>query len=58
MLGMVVGNQATKTQAEMFDKLGFSTTELAKRMQVDAKGAILDVWVPFRNYRKMNRPPL
>lgn len=43
MLGMVVGNQATKTQAEMFDKLGFSTTELAKRMQVDAKGAILDV---------------
>lgn len=43
MLGMVVGNQATKTQTEMFDKLGFSTTELAKRMQVDAKGAILDV---------------
>ena len=43
MLGMVVGNQATKTQAELFDRLGFSTTELAKRMQVDAKGAILDV---------------
>lgn len=43
MFGMVVGEEATKTQVAMFDKLGFSATELAKRMQVDAKGAILDV---------------
>lgn len=43
MLGMVVGESATKSQAEAFDKLGFSTTDLAKKMQVDAKGAILDV---------------
>ena len=43
MLGMVAGESATKSQAEAFAKLGFSTTDLAKKMQVDSKGAILDV---------------
>ena len=43
ILGMASGEGATKSQAAAFEKLGFSSTEMAKRMQVDAKGAILDV---------------
>lgn len=43
ILGMVSGEGATKSQVAAFEKLGFSSTEMAKRMQVDAKGAILDV---------------
>lgn len=37
------GEAATDRQAAVLKKLGFNTTDLAKRMQVDAKGAILDV---------------
>lgn len=43
ILAMVAGKSATKSQAEAFASLGMNTTDLAKRMQVDAKGAILDV---------------
>lgn len=43
ILGMVAGEGATKSQAAAFDKLGMSATDVARRMQVDAKGAILDV---------------
>jgi TP901 family phage tail tape measure protein len=39
---MTAGAAATKRQTEVLDKLGFSATELAQRMQKDAKGAILD----------------
>lgn len=37
------GAAMTDTQAKAFAKLGFNAEELAKRMQVDAKGAIFDV---------------
>lgn len=44
ILAMVSGESATKTQKEAFAQLGISTTELAQRMQTDARGAILDVF--------------
>lgn len=37
------GSSATKTQISVLKKLGFTATELAERMQVDAKGAIVDL---------------
>lgn len=37
------GESATKKQQAVFKKLGFSATDMAKRMQTDAKGAIIDV---------------
>lgn len=43
ILGMVAGETATKSQQEAFAQLGMSATDVAQRMQVDAKGAILDV---------------
>ena len=43
MLAMVAGEAATKTQFEAFDELGIHTVELAKRMQTDAGGAVLDL---------------
>lgn len=43
LLTMASGESATKRQAEAFSELGFDAQEVAKRMQVDAKGAMLDV---------------
>lgn len=40
---MTSGEAATKTQQKAFEKLGFSSTEMAKRMQEDATGAITDL---------------
>lgn len=37
------GSSATKKQQKVFKKLGFNATDMAKRMQTDAKGAIVDV---------------
>lgn len=37
------GESATDRQQAVFKKLGFNATEMAKRMQTDAKGAIVDV---------------
>lgn len=42
MLTMTAGEAATDKQAAVLKKLGFSAEEMAERMQVDAKGAILD----------------
>lgn len=43
ILNMVVGENASKKQAEAFASLGMNAGEMAKRMQTDAKGAIMDV---------------
>lgn len=40
---LTVGEAATDRQAGIFQKLGLDAVDLSKRMQVDAKGAILDV---------------
>lgn len=42
MLSMTAGEAATAKQKNLLESLGFSATEMADRMQVDAKGAILD----------------
>lgn len=40
---LTLGTAMTEKQAQAFKSLGFDAEELAKRMQVDAKGAIIDV---------------
>lgn len=42
MTTMTSGSAATKGQTRVLDQLGLSATNLAERMQTDAKGAILD----------------
>lgn len=43
MLAMTAGSAASDKQAGVLNRLGFSAEQLAERMQVDAKGAILDL---------------
>ncbi|WP_374414218.1 phage tail tape measure protein [Novosphingobium colocasiae] len=43
MLALTKGEAATKSQQEAFTALGLSATDVAKRMQSDAAGAITDV---------------
>lgn len=43
MLGLVAGEGATKTQIEAFQRLGLNAVDVAKRMQTDAVGTIVDV---------------
>lgn len=42
-LGLVAGAGATKSQQEAFAQLGLSAEDVAKRMQTDAQGTIMDV---------------
>ena len=44
ILGLTAGEGATKTQQEAFQELGLDATEMAKRMQTDAGGALQDVF--------------
>lgn len=44
ILGMTAGEGATKSQAAAFQQLGFDAADMAKRMQTDANGAIMDVF--------------
>lgn len=43
MLALTKGEAATKSQKEAFKALGLEATDMAKRMQKDAGGAIVDV---------------
>jgi len=43
ILALVSGESATKSQADAFAALGFNAADMSKRMQEDARGAILDV---------------
>lgn len=43
ILGMTAGEGATDSQAAAFEKLGLNAVDMSKRMQTNAKGAILDV---------------
>lgn len=52
VLGLTAGESATKTQADAFAALGMNAADMAKRMQVDAKGAILDVMRALRGLDK------
>lgn len=48
MLGMTAGTAATKKQATAFASVGINAAEMAKRMQIDSKGAILDLMKALR----------
>lgn len=52
ILGMTAGEGATKSQAAAFAMLGMDAGEMAKRMQVDSKGAILDVMEALKGLDK------
>lgn len=43
ILGMTAGEGATKSQSEAFAALGMNAADMASKMQIDAKGAILEV---------------
>jgi len=42
-VAMGQGTQATEKQQKILEKLGFTSTEVAERMQIDSKGMILDL---------------
>lgn len=42
-VAMGQGTQATEKQQKILEKLGYTSTEVAERMQVDSKGMILDL---------------
>lgn len=52
ILGMTAGEGATGAQSEAFAKLGIDASEMAKRMQTDAKGAIVDVLTEIKGLDK------
>lgn len=52
MLALNSGSSATKSQLKAFDALGLSAEDMAKRMQVDASGAITEVLQNIRDLPK------
>lgn len=48
MTTMTAGESATKKQKEVLSRLGFSASEMANRMQTDAKGAVLDLMAAIK----------
>lgn len=58
MLTLTKGSSATDTQVKAFKRLGFSATELSKRMQVDAQGAIIDILNSINKLEKHEKPAL
>lgn len=52
ILTMVAGEGATKSQSEAFGRLGLKSQDIAKRMQNDAKGAIMDVLNAIKSLNK------
>ena len=52
ILGMTAGEGATGAQSEAFAKLGLDATDMSKRMQTDAKGAIVDVLTAIKGLDK------
>ena len=52
---MTAGEGATTTQANAFKTLGLDAAEMAKKMQVDAKGAIIEVLTALKALPKENQ---
>lgn len=52
---LTAGEAVTDRQAGVLEKLGFDAVELARRMQVDARGAILDVTAALRGLEDFER---
>lgn len=51
-MGLVLGSSATKQQQEAFAQLGLSAEDVAKRMQTDAQGTIMDVLTRIKQLPK------
>ena len=51
-LGLAAGAGATKSQQEAFAQLGLSAEDVAKRMQTDAQGTIIDVLTRIKQLPK------
>lgn len=51
-LGLTAGAGATKSQQEAFAQLGLSAEDVAKRMQTDAQGTIIDVLTRIKQLPK------
>lgn len=52
ILGMTAGAGATASQAAAFEALGLNSVDMAKKMQTDAKGAIVNVLAALKNLSK------
>lgn len=52
ILGMTAGVGVTKSQAAAFDALGLSSVDMAKKMQTDAKGTIIEVLTKLKELDK------
>lgn len=52
MLAMTAGTSATKTQDAAFARLGIDAVDLAKRMQTDASGAVIDLMKRLQGLEK------
>ena len=58
MLALTKGDAATKAQAGAFKALGLDAVEMAKRMQTDASGAIVDVMERIGKLDEAKRPAI
>ena len=54
-VAMGQGTQATEKQAGVLEKLGFTATEVAERMQTDSKGMIIDLLAAINQLPKAER---
>lgn len=52
ILGMTAGAGATASQAAAFEAVGLNSVDMAKKMQTDAKGAIVDVLAALKSLSK------
>jgi len=57
-LSLSAGTAATRIQKTALASLGIDATEMAQRMQVDAKGAILDVFKAMSQLDKAQQPAI
>ncbi|MFW5988619.1 MAG: phage tail tape measure protein, partial [Desulfosudaceae bacterium] len=53
---LTMGEKATARQRDALQELGFSSEELAERMQTDAQGAIMDVFAAMQKLPKAAQP--
>lgn len=58
LLALTKGESATKAQQAAFEKLGLSSTDVAKSMQKDSEGTILDVMRRIKSLKDYERPAI
>jgi len=58
MLTLAAGTSATKAQSDALGSLGLDAVDMAQRMQVDAKGAIMEVFTAMSQLDKAEQPAI